>query len=307
MKLVPHVSFSRLETISTCALKHFLKYELWLKEQKSPNLFFGTAVHDGLEMFHKNIRWVKGTIKYPDIAQVLKMFTDSWASQIFENEVDFSGKGPSADEYNSMGIGLFRTYITKGLKEGNPLFVPPIGTEYQFQIPLINLFTGEIITEDFELMGKIDLVVDTKEHGLVVMDHKTSAQKYQEHKVKLGMQLTMYAYAVRFLIAEGIIDTEKVQEDKVGYNVFLKYKRPEVKPYLTTRVDADMHRFYKYVEGTIKLVQSKLALPQEGMHCSWCDFHEPCQLFGTPWFDKFIEEKLAEREAKEKSDEKETE
>src|SRR5262249_21621346 len=68
-----------------------------------------------------------------------------------------------------------------------------VGVEQPFDVPLIDLDTGEVL--DRALVGTLDLVERDGSGRLVVVDLKTSARRYTDLQVEASLQLSVYSYA----------------------------------------------------------------------------------------------------------------
>lgn len=103
--------------------------------------------------------------------------------------------------------------------------------------------------------------------GRLLLDWKTAISKYPEHKAKLDLQLTAYAY----ILAE----LERVPEE-VGFGVLIKKKLPEIQYLFASRTAEDLKNFEKLVLNVWEQVKAEKFLKTPGFHCSWCDFLPIC-------------------------------
>ena len=107
----------------------------------------------------------------------------------------------------------------------------------------------------------------TGENGKLLLDWKTAVSKYPEHKAKLDLQLTAYAYVLG--------ETEKLPE-KVGFGVLIKKKTPEIQYLFSERTTEDLKNFEKLVLNVWEQVKNEKFFKVPGFHCSWCDFLPLC-------------------------------
>jgi len=281
----PYLSHSRLSTYADCSLRYYFNYEEKVPVIKtSLAREYGDAVHVGLEKFHKELKNEKGT---PEIDFLVDAFDQSWENKVMFSEIEISKT--EFDSYRQMGITSLAQYYKEN--KGTEWFKPPIGVEYSFEIPIIDFSTGEIITEEFNLFGLIDLILQY-ENTLYLIDHKTSRFKYSDYTISNSMQLTLYYYALVYLIMTDQIKNPDNLKLGVGFNLFQKTKSPKLFKYLTTRDDGDLARLIETIKRVIDGMQKKIYIPNFGsQRCEYCDFREPCTMwgkYGDEWKKKYI-------------------
>ncbi|WP_028842936.1 PD-(D/E)XK nuclease family protein [Thermodesulfovibrio yellowstonii] len=107
----------------------------------------------------------------------------------------------------------------------------------------------------------------TGDEGKILLDWKTAIGKYPEHKARLDLQLTAYAYV--------LAETERTP-DRVGFGVLVKKKVPEIQYIFSYRTAEDLKNFERLVLKVFEEIEREEFLKIPGMHCAWCDFVGIC-------------------------------
>jgi len=279
------ISFSAADQYAKCSLQYFFN-----RRRKIPvpevgwAMPYGSVIHLSLENLHNSI---KSPTELMLKSELIEEFVENWANEHMTNDMNITNA--EMESSTKMGIQMLEAYYDKHY--GTEWFNPPLditikgetqkGTELWFEVPLIDLSTGEVLLEDHVLIGKIDLI-NTFNSMILATDHKTAGRKYSDEQVANSNQLTFYIYVLKYLIAEGNIKNSDNLDVGACFSVLYKLKKPWVEVYPTSRVNADIRRLVAVLTAAIKGIESDIFVPADGnMPCSWCDYKEACRLWGT--------------------------
>ena len=286
MDNLKYLSYSRISTYSDCSLKYYFGYIKKLPRGSGTALEFGSAIHEALDKFHSEI---KGKVN-PGKNFLINAFEASW-----EDKVMFSPAEITEAEVKTniaLGITLLNNYYN--MNNGTEWFHQPIATEIAYKVPVIdpytkkqltvgniNTDTGEVVETPMEFYVIIDLM-QIYNGDLLIIDHKTSSRKYSDHKINTDIQLTIYQYAIEYLLHNNLIKIDKEYKDiKVCFNVFHKVKAAYVKPYITTRNEEDVRRALIIAKHALQGISDEVFVPNFGsMWCGNCDYKDACQTWG---------------------------
>jgi len=258
-------SFSSLSTYTQCSLKYYFNYVLNINfEEQTPALFLGSLCHEMFEHHYRNdCKTTREEIK--------NLFLNRFDAGIILEDVQ--GSFPKQIEYNrDMGLRVIDQFFDNpDVSKVKPLVFknkdgkeePAI--EMYFRIPMIDLKTGE----DFgiELSGIID-VVDGKGRKIRIKDHKTSSKEYSDFFIETSLQLTMYAYAIRYLAMEGKLKSKAKKEHNVGYNMFMKPKNQNAAIYIERKIEEeDLQNMYRTINNVHKGIQNEIFIPANNDAC----------------------------------------
>lgn len=297
------ISFSRLSTLLECPLRHYFQYILGMRVDKDiPAIHMGSVIHEVLEEYHK-----EGEAKSPKAAFdiVLPKWTEKWTNAK-TNGLAVSDKRTSFRSNLELGEILLREYIRnyrKGIQFGMLEFQypndekPSVGVEVPFRIPIIDLKTDEILVNNYDLTGLIDVIsiIDAKP---VILDHKVVSIKPKKFLIENDLQLVIYAYVLFYLAKHGVISppealasicTDNPSID-VGFNYMLKpYNGPD---WTNKRKEPKFERVLRTISmneviGVMHIARDAIkgfehgwdrAVPHYGDHCTWkCDVRQACK------------------------------
>jgi len=232
--MLRHLSASSIRDFLTCPFKGKLAHidRLRLARQKAI-LVFGTAIHYSIQKYYEVSELPEGT------------FQNVWV----EDDYIYSN-GDSYESLRDCGVDLLRKFPVHPDTPKNPHSIEKMRyCEVGGVVPFWSVidFTGN--------------------QGKLLLDWKTSSSKYPEHKAKLDLQLTAYAYVLAV--------TERFPE-KVGFGVFIKKKDPEIQYLFAKRTKEDLREFEKLCEKVWNDVQDGYFPKIPGNHCSMCDYVPIC-------------------------------
>ena len=309
----PYFSNSRIDTISLCALKYRFQYVEGLRiDVPGYATSLGGAVHNTLEWVFKTI-WAKDEYELPERDEVANKFLSIWGEVNLALRESVAYSLAESQKHEGLGLrilDLYHDHLVKNpsyplsfIPEASDVAIPAV--ELELRAPIINLKTGAVISNKYDILGHIDLVASTA-GKTSIQDHKTSARKYADFKIKTSTQLLIYSYLYRYFFKEGRLkpkfkDTKpSAKEKSVIFNIFVKGKIPELQFGSSSVTDTDLERLYYIVENCEKIIDSGAFIPLNNMQCSYCDynvkgksicleFQKSMKIQGNPKIQKIIE------------------
>lgn len=290
------ISPSALIMLLGCELRFFFQYvKNWRIAIKAAPLALGSSFHAAAE--HLNRETALGRkVKTQDLFDVYDI---TWEEET--NGVEFKSLNEKASN-REMGLKLIEKYLNSNRRkqfsptlhraEHDPTALIP-AVEMEMSFPFIDLDTGEVLKDGWYIRGFIDVIKkankDIPTNGihkgdLFVADYKTARSEYTDLMVKLNLQILMYAYGIRYMMAQ-IPDMfpghKNKKEDWVGIICLIKRKDPAVKHILVKVTDEEIRYLQDLVLKALNRVEAGIFLPtglcNPTMNCTYCEFKEPCQ------------------------------
>lgn len=170
-----HGSVSRFESYIRCPYQYFLRYGLHLDVREDFSLearVLGSIQHQLLELMIK-YPYTKDTL--PDLVhqQFLSLY------RLYPNQETYY---TFLEEIITKSLAIHLEIITGFAKTTS---LKPIEAEYTFSTPIA----------DIDLQGQIDRI-DQDQHGLRIIDYKTSSHAMREADFVSGLQLQLMTYAL---------------------------------------------------------------------------------------------------------------
>jgi DNA helicase-2/ATP-dependent DNA helicase PcrA len=172
---VDYLSYSQIETFTTCPLHYKMKYIYKLPTPQSASQSFGSAIHKTFQVFYDTL--AKGD--KPSNSLILDIYKDNWIKEGFKDKVQEKEFYQKGKDYLS---GFLKTVFDK-----NKL---PVAQEVPFNITLTR--EGE---RSIKIGGKIDKVEVDGEGNLIITDYKTGGNLPSKRDVDKNLQLSFYALA----------------------------------------------------------------------------------------------------------------
>ena len=261
------LSKSKLLSFMQCPGKYYLAYELWIKPAKtSSSLIIGSSTHHLIASYY--MRKMAG--EPCDLEEVLE---DFWSRYNLDN-TDFATEGDL-----KAGMRQSMEFAKLFLNETD---LEPLENEYRFSLPVVNIKTGEVI-EDLELTGIIDLIdrIDGKNRAIEI---KTKARRPDGFQADMSMELTCYAYWLRFLDDQDVIP--------VSYVNIIKNKRPYIHWQNQERSTEDFVDLFYTIKTVAQNISDGRFYRNPGMHCNWCDYKPICARDAEMVEEKFNHESV---------------
>jgi putative RecB family exonuclease len=259
MRQQPHVSFTQIDQYLRCPLKYRFTYVDRLQPDFVPAaLAFGSGIHGAAAFLFRG----RSDGAPPSLSDVQAFFEGYWKLETNNRPIRFGEK----DTKESL-LELACRMLEVLYKNQEPA-TEIIGVEQPFDVPLIDLDTGEVL--DRALVGTLDLIECHAEGRLVVVDLKTSARKYTDLQAELSLQLSIYSYATAM---NGLGDQEDL---RLRFDVLTKTKQPELCRYWTQRDRAANLRLFRLVAEVLHAIEAGVFHPNPGWQCKDCPFQSRC-------------------------------
>ena len=257
-----HISYSQLKTYLMCPQKYMYQYVLGAEwERKSAALPFGSAIHKAVESYYRSLQEM-GEILSVEV--VVDVFDRVLEEQIVNSEVEIIFKdGEDLVTLRKQGAELLKVF----LKEVKPQKI--VGVEVPFSVKISDLINSDGFLP-IRLVGIFDLVESDGESYLVI-DLKTSSQRYSELKLKHDLQATIYSFAMakmNLAISEN--------STLVRYDVLLKQKKPAMERYFVSRTKDDHYRLVQLLNQVLRAIELRVFFRLNDWMCSDCPFAKRC-------------------------------
>lgn len=256
------LSKSRLTAFITCPQKYLIYYGLRIKPLKTPSqLITGSCTHHLISTHYLKIM----SNEPCDLQIVLDEF---WEKYDLEN-ADFADL-EEMEAAKLQSLEFAKIFL-------NETTLEPLYTEYPFSLPIINVHTGEALP-DLELVGIIDLIDRPNGNGKTrALEIKTKAKKPDDFTAQTSLELTCYAYWLRFLHEQEVVP--------VGYVNIIKTKKPYIHWQPQERNEKDFVDLYHTIKKVSENIMDERFYRNPGVHCNWCDFKPVC-LNDAPLIEK---------------------
>ncbi|MCZ7586944.1 MAG: PD-(D/E)XK nuclease family protein [Deltaproteobacteria bacterium] len=257
-----HLSFSQMQTYMICPESYRFQYVRGVKpEFVGSALPFGNAIHEALASYYRQIQ---ATGEPPSLEALKASFADHWSVQEEHGKdfVRFKGK-ETWSGLKDMGVGLLEAYYTWRAGLGVPTHDEIVAVELPLSATL----------GDIEFIGAIDLILRDRDKPdrYHLIDHKTSARRFDETRIATDHQLTAY----RFLVEEsGYLPMGA--EFGFYWDVLLKQKNPVVERYSTVRTEEAVKAFLGSAKAILRGIDHEVYFPSPGWGCTDCGFAAMC-------------------------------
>jgi len=272
------ISYSGLDTFSTCPAQYKFQYIDRIKVYRSKEAIFGTLIHDCLKMFHEPS---EPTPLLED--DLLKYFTDRWDNSVYQD------KQEEAFAFHQ-GIDLLKKYYLQN--QGVEFNI--VNLETLFEAPILeepssdNASAGK--KEFHQITGRIDRIDKLDDGTFEVIDYKTTKKMPSQADVDKNFQLSVYYL--------GITNRwPSLQKENRSVKLSLYYLRHGEK--LSAFLDSQRVKETKEkILNLINQIKQSNFEPRLNPLCNWCQYQAHCSLFKH----KFIEQEspsLDEQQIKE--------
>lgn len=256
-----HLSASSLSLYADCSLKFKFHYiDKIYKPISSIHLVYGSAIHKALE--HLNISLLS---EKEGLEDVFQEFHNIWNKEIKKNDIR---QGFYSDKLYKMGINTLEKFYY------NNLDYEILAIEQKFDVPIIYEDGKQ---EKYTLYGLIDAIIKRK-NNIIIVDYKTSKERYEKFKIDTSLQLEIYSYAFRWMIENGFIDVgKKKKENFISYCVLLKdYDNLNGDIKIQKRKVDGYEKLLKTIKTTVKGIENEIFIPNYNSMCKYCDYKKEC-------------------------------
>ena len=247
----PRLSHTALDTADRCEYMYYLKYVKYIKPfvPLSYPLVTGVAFHSLMEHMYNAKDFSKEFL----IRNWKKhfMFSVESVGNMFSNTEGY-------EEQLNYGYGMIHKFYDFAKREN--YLREPLDVEWNFCIPVKN-DQGK----DFDIIGKVDLLIPLESNKLGVVDFKTSWKVPSQEDIDKNKQLTIYDWAVK-------------HELKVSETVPIMFYSRKSEIRKTVRTVADHEAIIQDFKNLVKL-REKGEYTYNLKSCGWCDFQKHCKYY----------------------------
>jgi len=258
-----HFSYSQLNTYLICPMKYYFQYVVGVDwETKPVALIFGKSIHKPAEIYYVNL---KENGEIIPVEQMIAVFESVMDNEVKKTKVEITYKeGENLGMLRDQGRALIKLFHA----EINPQKI--IAVEFPFNVKIPDIINGKG-NLPIVLVGYFDLVESDLQKTYVVVELKTSAQRFSSIKLEYDLQATTYSYAMSKL-KPGTSENSTL----VRYDVLLKTKKPAFERYFVTRTEADHKRLIHVVNHVLKAIENRIFYRNTGWQCGDCQFKKAC-------------------------------
>jgi putative RecB family exonuclease len=250
-----YLSFSAIRLYQGCPLRYHFRYNLGLPEDTvSSSLVFGGAVHRSIE---HHFRELLAGNPPPHSDALLGEFWEGWDERDLQ-QVRF-GKGEDRDS-----LGLLVERMLTAFQQSD--VAQPRGQILAVEEEL----RGPVVAGCPDVLGRVDLIVDTGDE-LLVSDWKTARSRWsQEQATDAAEQLILYAELAK--------DFAPGKPVKLEFVILTKAKEPIVDRHLMPVDPAQVVHTKRVVENVWQAIEAGHFYPApSAMSCPSCPYREPCR------------------------------
>jgi len=258
-----HISHSQIFTYLSCSLKYQFRYVLKLPSERiSLALPFGSAIHKAIELYYRSL--IEG--KEASLKQLQELFSDHLSQELDEkgDMVVYKKDAPDRDSAITLGCAMLESFHKNTDLKGCRIIA--------VEQPLAaTLYTTEGTPTDIDLIGVIDLLIESQSGSLIVVDQKTAARAKTQSDVDADLQMTAYTY----LLAANryVFPTASVQ---CRFDVLRKLKTPKLEHYHTRRGASERRRLARIATGVLGGIEAGVFIPSRSWMCADCEYGQAC-------------------------------
>jgi CRISPR/Cas system-associated exonuclease Cas4 (RecB family) len=258
-----HFSYSQLNTYLICPMKYYFQYVVGVDwETKPVALIFGKSIHKPAEIYYVSL---KENGEIIPVEQMIAVFESVMDNEVKKTEVEITYKeGENLESLRDQGRALLKLFHA----EINPQKIVAVEFPFSISIPDIINGNGDL---PIKLVGYFDLVEGDKDGTYLIVELKTSAQRFSSLKLEYDLQATVYSYAMSKM-KPGTSENSTL----VRYDVLLKTKKPAFEHYYVTRTEEDHKRLFHLVNNVLKAIENRIFYRQTGWQCGDCQFKKAC-------------------------------
>ena len=258
-----HFSYSQLNTYLICPMKYAHNY-VWGTpwESRPVALCFGKAIHKAAENYYDHIQLQKGIMP---VEEMIFIFESVFEFEINKTDIELSFKnGETSESVREQGLELIKLFHA----EASPQTIMAVEFDFAVTVPDIINGNGNL---PVHLVGVMDLVEADADRTYLVVELKTSAQRFSSLRLEYDLQATIYSYAMSRM---NLSTSEN--SCLIRYDVLLKTKKPAFERYYVTRTESDHQRLIHLINHVLKAIEHKIFYRNTGWQCGDCKFKRAC-------------------------------
>lgn len=240
---ISFVSYSQLDTFTTCPLQYKYRYIIRIPVPPVAALSFGDTIHKTLKAFYDVVL----SKQNPGKETLLKLFDSLWSPLGY-------GTKEYAAKMKYHGEELLSDFYDKGY---DPTVIP-VSLEEAFKVK---------ITPTLSLGGKIDRIDNLPGGKLEIIDYKTG-QTPKSRDPKKDLQLSVYALA-----ALNNAYGKHTSEDVLVSFYYLEGNEK----ISASRTAGQLEEAKAHVEKKAMEISTSDFRPTPGKHCDFCEFRLICE------------------------------
>jgi putative RecB family exonuclease len=252
-----YLSYSAIRTFQSCPLKYRFRYVDGLPEScTSSSLVFGSSIHAAIESCL--LSQLVGD-PLPDLESLMATYRQCWQASD-AGQIQY-GASESPESLEQLAQRMLARFLESELAR-------PEGRI----IAIEEEMRGELVPGVPDLLGRVDLLLETEDH-LIIQDFKTARAAWgPEQADEQAEQLILYGELVRRIVPGKSL--------KLRFAVITKTKDPKVQV-LDTGFDGDrLDRTKQVFKVVWSAIQAGHFYPSPSpMACSGCGYRDHC----TAW------------------------
>lgn len=250
-----YLSYSAITTYQSCPLRYFFRYVAGLPERTvSSSLVFGSAIHRAVE--HHFNELMAGN-EPPSLEALVGEYDRHW--QDADPSLVKFGKDDDVDSLGQLAQRMLGAFQGSILAKTDGAI---LGVEEELR--------GQAIPGCPDLLGRIDLIVETSE-AVIITDLKTARTRWSQEQVEESAnQLLLYHELVRDFVPRKRL--------RLQFAVLTKTKQPAVDLHDVQTDVKQIDRTKRIVERVWRAIEAQVFYPApSAVNCSGCPFRGPCR------------------------------
>ncbi len=240
---ITYLSYSQIDTFTTCPLQYKYRYILKIPVPPSAALVFGDIMHRTVRAFYELAK--RG--EKPTKETLVKIFDQHWTSIGFGDKM-------YEKKMKDHGIELLTGFYEKGYDPNHF----PKDLEQQFRIK---------ITPILKLGGRIDRVDELPDGKIEIIDYKTG-QAPKNKDVTRDLQLTAYA----LVATDDGVYKKKPEDVVVSFYFFESQEKVS-----SSRTKEQLEKAREEIAQKAQDIAASDFHPTPGKHCDFCEFRLICE------------------------------